>query len=163
VVSPEQRGHRLNIADHTARTFALRPAGLTTVHGKLTTDNSNSLPALGQSADERGVFGGSTAKIDNGAKSPPGTLEKRPWVKPQPRKNRRSLDAIGVKLSSSESALLLFEQSHDSPDQLGAGAGRHCLLERMERGLVEPLACNQGLGRVDRARAFGHDLAHPLP
>ena len=46
----------------------------------------------------------------------------------------------------------------DSIDQFGPGTGRHRLVERMERGLVEPLALDQRAGRIDHLGALGHDL-----
>ena len=45
-----------------------------------------------------------------------------------------------------------------SIDQLGPRAGRHRLVESMERGLVKPLALDERAGRATNGSAFGHDL-----
>ena len=48
--------------------------------------------------------------------------------------------------------------ANDSVDQFSARARRHRFVERVERGLVEPLARDERLGMVGDTRGFGHDL-----
>ena len=49
-----------------------------------------------------------------------------------------------------------------SVNQFGPGSGRHRLVERVERGLVEAMAFHQRLGRGDRRHAVGHGIGRPL-
>src|SRR5205085_1050480 len=50
----------------------------------------------------------------------------------------------------------------DSIDQFGPGPGRHRLVERVKRGLVEPQTFDQRARRGFRCRAIGHELTSLL-
>ena len=109
----------------------------------MTTSTNNSLPTLPgrQRRSLNDTIGRLDEMIDGLSEAIPGTI-------------RDTLqETVGAAVGTAERA----GHVDDSIDQFGPSPGRHRLVERVERGLVESLTFHQRDRRGFRGRAVGHE------